>query len=156
MRRIILLILLLISTCLFAFDCSGKHKQFTNVGNILKNCPPLQDVEIITPKPFLAEKITYDVSLGGLPLGTSVFQSLPRTNLEGKEVDLMTFQTSLANFNDSEIIYSDSITCLPIRVERFIAAWPSSEKIIEEYDQKNFTVTIKKQKGKNQPEISAH
>ncbi|MEW5758587.1 MAG: hypothetical protein AB1755_03835 [Candidatus Omnitrophota bacterium] len=142
MRRIILLIILLITAYFFTFDYINNFNK--------KDSPVVEAVKINENNPLILEKITYDVSLGSFYLGTSVFRSLSKVNLSGKEANLMTFQTSLMNFTDSEVIYSDPDSNLPLRVERVILSWPNKEKIIEDYDQKNFTLTIKKIKGKSE------
>lgn len=136
MKRLILLIILLVVVYFFTFNCSSdfnnKIPYFTNPLSFDKK------------EPSIEEEITYDVILGNFCLGTSVFKSLPKTNFNGKTTNLATFETKLMNFNDSEIIYSDVKTNLPLRVERFISSWLNSEKIVEDYDQENFILTIKK------------
>jgi hypothetical protein len=101
----------------------------------------------------IGEKITYYVQLGKLNLGKAVFKHLPNTELQGKKVNLMTFETRLARFTDLEKIYSDPESFLPLRVERYISTWPFPEKIIEDYDQGKFSVLIKKFKHNKQEEI---
>jgi len=85
------------------------------------------------------EKIIYVIR----PLGRAEYNDLGMVELSGKMVKLVVFKTDMFGFDDTEKIYSDPDTLLPIRVEREIR-WFGKENIIEEYDQKNFTVTIKK------------
>ena len=59
----------------------------------------------------------------------------------------MTMETKLTQFRDTEKIYSDPKTLLPVRVERDIMKLFVRERITEDYDQDNFTVTIIKNKG---------
>jgi len=92
----------------------------------------------------VGEKITYDVKLGKIPLGKSTFSFISKTEVEGKPLNIMIFDTRLAHFSDTEKIYSDPETFLPARVERKIFNGLSREKITEEYDQENFTVKITK------------
>ena len=103
---------------------------------------------------FVGEKIVYDVKLGGVNLGKAVFQHVSRVKLDGKEVNFMTFQTSLARFNDLEKIYSDLSTFLPIKVERDISTWINHENITETYDQDKFTLNITKSKGRNRENLA--
>lgn len=100
----------------------------------------------------IGEVITYDVRLAGINLGRAVFKYLPETQLKGKKVNLMLFETKLANFSDLERIYSDKNSLLPIRVERLVSIWPSTEKLIEDYDQQRFILTVKKFKGRKEQE----
>jgi hypothetical protein len=66
------------------------------------------------------------------------------TVLEGRQVQLTVFKTDVFGFKDTEKIYSDPETFLPVRVERDIKGWFGQENIVEAYDQKDFTVTITK------------
>lgn len=99
---------------------------------------------------YSGEKIIYDVRLGKINLGKAVFQNLPMAELDGRKVNLVTFETKLTKFSDLEKIYSDADTFLPLRVERLVSNWPFRETIIEEYDQKNFILTIRKLKGRKE------
>jgi hypothetical protein len=98
----------------------------------------------------IGEKIIYDVRLGRLNLGKAKFSHLGMTQLNKRTAHLMTFETDIIRFHDLERIYSDPNSFLPLRVERDISMWPNSEKIIEEYDQEKFTLTINKRKGRHQ------
>ena len=95
----------------------------------------------------VGEKMAYDVKLGAISLGKSTFSQVPSAELNGKKLIVMVFETSLARFKDTETIYSDPQTFLPVRVERDIVNWFSQEKITEDYNQQDFTVTINKKKG---------
>jgi len=102
---------------------------------------------------FPGEEIIYDVKLGGITLGKADFRHISRIRLGAKVANLMTFQTSLARFNDLEKIYSDARTFLPLLIERDVFIWPNQEKITENYDQDKFTLNITKLKGKNKEEL---
>jgi len=95
---------------------------------------------------YVGEKITYDVKMGKLYLGKAWFTNLENEELNGRLLDVMTMETKLSRFTDTEKIYSDIETLLPVRVERNILKLLIKEKITEDYDQKNFTVTIVKNK----------
>jgi hypothetical protein len=101
---------------------------------------------------FLGEKIVYSVKLGSITLGRANFHHVCRVQLNGREVNLMTFQTQVARFNDMEKIYSDLRTFLPLKVERDVFIWPNQEKITENYDQENFKLNISKFKGNRKEE----
>ena len=96
----------------------------------------------------IGEKIVYTIKLGKVNLGQAVFMSLPPVQLEGREVNLLTFETKLVRFRDLEKIYSDRDSFLPLKVERSISNWPISEQINEYYDQDKFTLTIVKNNGR--------
>lgn len=98
----------------------------------------------------IGEKIVYDVSLGKLYLGKARFENLADARVNGRVLNAMLLETRLARFKDTEKIYSDPRTFLPVRVERDILNWFAREKITEEYDQNKFTVTIIKDKGSRQ------
>jgi len=51
-------------------------------------------------------------------------------------------------FDDMEMIYTQPTSYLPLRVERDISLWLKREYLIEEYDQENYELTVKKQQGK--------
>lgn len=95
----------------------------------------------------IGEKIVYDVKLGKVSLGKARYNHLPNVELDGRQMSHMTFETRLVRFTDLERIYSDPDTFLPVKIERAISSWPLSEKITEHYDQKNFTLTITKNKS---------
>lgn len=111
---------------------AGQDKALTQI--IPKNKRPER----------VGETIIYNVYLGKLNLGRAVFKHLPQAQYKGKEARLITFETRLVRFMDLEKIYSDMDSFLPLRVERQITMWPLREQITEEYDQGNFTLTIKK------------
>ncbi len=103
--------------------------------------------------PFKGEKITYDIKMGGVNLGSAVFQHMPNAEINGRLLSKVSFETDLARFKDTEIIYSDPKTLLPVKIDRDIVNWFSREKITEDYDQENFTVTITKYKGAKQDKL---
>ncbi len=102
---------------------------------------------------YAGEKIIYDVKIGNLYLGRAEFNNMENIKLDGRFLSVMTMETKLAQFTDKEIIYSDPKTLLPIRVERDILKWLNREKILEDYDQNNFTVTIIKDTGPDKEKL---
>lgn len=88
----------------------------------------------------VGEKLTYSIS----PLGKAEYTDCGLVDLQGKKLKLITFRTMVFGFDDLEKIYSDSITFLPVRVERYIS-WPfSKEYIEEEYSSQTYSLRIKK------------
>lgn len=96
------------------------------------------------PNSLVGEKITYDVKLGKISLGESVFNFLRSAEFEGKPANIISFQTKVNHFKDQEMIYCDPESFLPLKVERDIQNWFLREKITELYDQKKFSVTLTK------------
>lgn len=102
----------------------------------------------------IGEKMIYDVKMGKITLGKSTFTHSNRLELNGKKVHLMIFETKLARFVDTEKIYVDPETLLPVQVERDIVNFFTREKITEKYDAKEFTVNISKTRGgKNENQV---
>ena len=92
---------------------------------------------------YTGESILYLIS----PLGQSEYSDIGIVDLNGMKVSLVTCRTKILFFEDTEKIYSDPDTLLPIRVERNVSKLWIKEYITEEYDQKKFTVTLRKFKG---------
>ena len=149
MRKILFPFLLLVTILLAVWlrfeeqKIIVSPKAFPRIDKALvKKMGPPEPVEPV------GEKIVYTVKLGKVSLGAAYYTHLPKTELHGTMVSLMTFETRLVRFRDRETIYSDSRNFFPLKVERSISTWPNPENISEEYDQKNFTLTIVKKKGK--------
>lgn len=95
----------------------------------------------------IGEKITYDIKLGNITLGRCRFIHASKLKLNGRMLYLMVFETKLPRFTDTERIYADAETLLPVKVERDISNWFMREKITEEYNHQEFSVTINKRRG---------
>ena len=93
---------------------------------------------------YTGEKIIYTIE----PAGRAEYSDLGFVDLKGKKVRLIIFKTHALGFDDTEKIYADANTLLPLRIERDVAMWLGKEYIVEEYDQKNFKLTITKFKNK--------
>lgn len=89
------------------------------------------------------EKIKYAIS----PVGHSEYQDYGLTQVEGKKLNLVVFKTKVATFDDTEKIYSDPDTSLPVKVERYISMWPVKEYITEDYIASQNKLVIKKFEG---------
>lgn len=93
---------------------------------------------------YYGEKIIYNIS----PVGISEYNDLGMVELDGKIANLITFRTHVAGFDDTERIYSEPVTYLPLRVERDIKMWFKKEYIVESYDIQNNRFTLRKFKDK--------
>lgn len=93
---------------------------------------------------YSGERILYLIS----PLGRAEYNNLGVVNLNGVKVNLVTLRTKVLLVDDLERIYSDPVSLLPIKIERTISSLFGKEYKTEEYDQKNFTVIMKKFKNK--------
>ncbi|MFA6217569.1 MAG: hypothetical protein WDL87_07995 [Candidatus Omnitrophota bacterium] len=102
---------------------------------------------------YAGERIVYNVKLGKISLGKATLENVELTRKEGKLVNLIRFETKVTGLTDVEKIYCDPEGFFPLWVEREVYKFPSDEKIIETYDQKNFILTIRKQKGRHQSEL---
>jgi len=105
------------------------------------------------PIQHVGEKIIYDVKLGKVCLGRAEFSKLPPIEIKGRRLDLATFETKLAHFKDQEKIYYDPLSFLPIRVERTIRNGFVVERIVEDYDQKQFTLRLTREKGGSKEQL---
>ncbi len=114
---------------------------------------PKESIPNISSISRLGEEILYDIELNKVFIGQAKFTQLPPEELDGAMVDVAKFETNIVSFSDVEKIYSDPKTFLPLRVEREVIQWPMKEKIIEYYDQKNFSVRIKKIEPPNGEDI---
>jgi hypothetical protein len=139
--RTLLLVIVLVFTLSFIKDRACKISgQLNSFSEEEKNL--LAEIE-----KGVGEKMTYDVRLGSISLGRSTFSHMPSVELNGKRLIVMVFETSLAQFKDIETIYTDPQTFLPVKVEREVLNWFTREKITEDYNQRDFTVTINKKRG---------
>ena len=133
-----LLALLFLVIAFFHFWHTPEMNKFTG-----RDLPGKQEAESRLPD-RVGEQIAYDLYLGKVKLGHAKYHHLRTTKLNGRLVHLITFQTKAMRFHDRETIYCDTKTFLPILVERKVSQFIKPEKIIEEYDQENFTLTITK------------
>ncbi|MCX5702425.1 MAG: hypothetical protein NTW64_05595 [Candidatus Omnitrophica bacterium] len=102
-------------------------------------------VSLLHSSDYKGENIIYAIHPLG---GRAVYTDLGMVELESRKLRLVTFTTDTLGFHDSEKIYCDPKTMLPFKVERNVSWWFGKEYIIEDYDQSNFTLTIKKFRGK--------
>jgi len=151
MRKILLFLLIIvlgIELTSFASTNANLKKTKANPSELASKKP----VPVIKFGP-LGEKITYNVRLGAVSLGRAVFIHAEDLEFNGRPANLVTFDTKVVRFSDSEKIYSDADSFLPLQVERQIKNVLSQENIIEIYDQKKFTLTITKLKGGKKEEL---
>lgn len=81
------------------------------------------------------------------PVGRSEYEDKGSVDFKGKQLNLVVFTTKAGTFTDTEKIYSDPKTMLPIWVERDVTMWPMKQYLTEDYDQEKFTLVIKKYSG---------
>jgi len=93
---------------------------------------------------YTGENIQYVIS----PLGRSEYNNLGVVDLNGVKVNLVTLRTKVLLVDDLEKIYSEPGSLLPLKIERTISKLWGKEYKTEEYDQKKFTVAMRKFKGK--------
>jgi hypothetical protein len=99
---------------------------------------------------YSGERIVYAIS----PMGIAEYNDQGTVELNGRAVDLVTFRTQVMGFDDTEKIYSDPATLLPLRVERDIRMWLGKEYIVEEYQPEKSSLVITKFKaGKKVQEL---
>lgn len=88
------------------------------------------------------ETIKYAVKLNGITIGKAVLNYKGITKLGGRDAHLIIFSTDTLNFKDTETMYADIDSFLPLKIERDINNWGRKIFIIEEYDQNNNSVKI--------------
>jgi len=93
---------------------------------------------------FTGEKIQYLVN----PVGKSEYNNLGTIDLKGVKASLVTIKSRILFVEVVEKIFYDPETSLPYKTERINSGFWIKEYRTEEYDQKKFTVVIKKFKGK--------
>ena len=108
--------------------------------NFVDNNPSKKEAVIYD---YVAEHILYLIS----PLGRAEYNNLGIADLNGIKVNLVTLRTKVLLVDDMEKIYSDPVSLLPLKIERTIYKFWGKDYITEEYDQKKFTVVMRKFKG---------
>lgn len=89
------------------------------------------------------EKIVYAL----YPAGKAEYENKGIVEKDGRRLLLVTFKTWALGFRDTEKIYVDPATLLPVKVERDVRMWGIKENLNEEYNQKNFVLTVTKYKN---------
>ena len=92
---------------------------------------------------FAGESIQYLIK----PVGKSEYNNLGTVDLKGLKANLITLKSKVLFVEVAEKIYSDPESLLPYKTERTTSGFLSKEYRTEEYDQKNYTVVIRKFKG---------
>jgi hypothetical protein len=91
----------------------------------------------------------YDVFFNGIPTGKIEWQYLGKEVVSGREVDVILLNSDtnilkLLNLESKEKVYIDSVTYLPLKVERDVVFFGKKEKIKEIYNQDTGLITITK------------
>lgn len=152
MRKILLFLLAIILAATLMYLASSKI-GFKKITTMFSEAAPKKPAPAVIFSP-VGEKITYNVRLGAVSLGKTVFHHLKDLEFKGRPANFITFETKLARFYDLEKIYSDAESFLPLQIERQIKNLFSQENIIENYDQQNFIITITKVKGKKKEQFN--
>jgi hypothetical protein len=86
--------------------------------------------------PFVkGEQLTYLVKTKGLTVGRSTLTYQGETDLDGVAVHYMTFRTVAMGVDDTEHIYAQKDSFLPLKVRREIVKMGKRLELIEKYDQ---------------------
>jgi len=94
------------------------------------------------------ERFTYEVRYKGLKLGRSTLTFHGEKDLGDKKVYHITFFTKIPSLKDTEELYANKETFLPLEVHRTLKKRLGfSDRIKEIYDQENFRVEVR-QKSK--------
>ncbi|MFC1666962.1 DUF3108 domain-containing protein [Candidatus Omnitrophota bacterium] len=95
--------------------------------------------------PFkIGERLTYEVRYKKVRLGESILTFHGEKELNNKNVYHITFFTKIPTLKDTEELYAEKGTFLPLEVHRTIKKKLGfGDRIREIYDQKNFRVDIK-------------
>lgn len=91
------------------------------------------------------EEFVYEVRYKNVKVGKSTLTFQGIEKLSNKEVYHITFFTKIGAFTDTEEIYADIETFLPIEIQRTLKHFGSfTTRITEKYDQEKFIVYIKR------------
>ncbi len=93
---------------------------------------------------FSGESIQYGIQ----PAGKSEYRNLGTVDLKGVKANLITLKSKILFVDVMEKVFYDPESSLPYKTERTNSGFWIKEFRTEEYDQKKFTVVIKKFKGK--------
>ena len=93
---------------------------------------------------YSGESIQYIIK----PAGKSEYKNFGTVDLKGVKVNLVTLKSKILFVEVAENIFYDPENSLPYKTERTNSGLWIKEYRTEEYDQKKFTVVIKKFKGK--------
>lgn len=130
-----------VALALAVFVISANLKRASGPGSANPKNQALQSARPNVPD-YMGEKISYDIRLGAITVGRALLNYVSKSMVNGRLLNLITLETRIPQFTDLEKIYSDPETLLPCRVERKISAILKREDITEDYDQKNFTISI--------------
>lgn len=101
---------------------------------------------------YAGEKIIYGIT----PFGRAEYNDLGQVDMDGQRVNCVTFRTQAMGFDDTETIYSDPQSHLPLKVERDISDWLGHEYLVEIYDQTSFKLTIDKFTAKGKRKVKTY
>lgn len=134
--RNIFVIFLIILFCILIYIGIPKGHALESINTSLNiSRPPFEK----------GESFTYEVRYKKLRTGESILTFNGEDKLGKKEVYHITFFTKLVALEDTEELYADKDSFLPLYVHRTIKRFGTfTTRIEERYDQENFRVDIKK------------
>ena len=132
-----LIILAIILSFLFVYVAMNIFQKAYTVETVEEN-------QGFSPLPFRkGERLTYEVRCKNLKVGKSILTFHGEKDLGDKKVYHITFYTNIPSFNDTEELYADKKSFLPVEVHRSIKKrFGFNDRIKEIYDQENFRVDI--------------
>ncbi len=129
MKKIVLALI-----CVGAYLISGFNVNNQALGDNIETAPPF----------VKGEELSYFVKYNGVKVGSSKLTFNGEKKLNGKKVYHITFSTKAPSLKDTEEIYGDIETFLPIEVHRKIGKKIGfNDNVTELYDQKDFRVDIR-------------
>lgn len=96
--------------------------------------------QVVKTSSYAGEVVYYTIN----PVGKAEYRDFGAVDLNGQKLNLVIFKTKVLFFEDTEKIYSDPNSFLPIKIERNVSKLWSKEYITEDYDQKKFIVVTRK------------
>lgn len=143
--EILLIIFLIIVEILVLYKFRDYYRELFSRGFDSSHAKLKSFMPEAAKSPFKdGETLSFRIDMGFFPVGKAKLVFQGKTKLNGQEVYLIKFITNTANFKDTETIYAQLGSFLPLRVERNINLWGAVSKIVEEYDQKEKSVKISK------------
>jgi hypothetical protein len=124
----------------------GAHYRVGKAGVYQRAMSPAELIAAGSVKyqiPFVkGEQLIYSVRANGMTVGRSTLTYRGEVELEGKPVHYVTFQTVAMGVDDTEHIYAQLNTFLPVKVRRDIVKLGKKQVLTEKYDQAKGRVEI--------------
>lgn len=129
--------LIIILACLLAYAMLAVYPK----GHTLE---PTVKSQSLSSLPFKnGECLAYGVRYKDIKIGRSILIFHGEENLGDKKVYYITFSTDIPSFKDTEELYAEKDSFLPVEVHRSIKKRIGfNDRIEEKYDQENFRVEV--------------